>query len=260
MWDLAVSQIRRFLLFRAQVPGSSTMELIFSGNAIRWTESQDVVFEPRVQHLGCFAGGMFALASRIFDEPGDFYIGEALTNGCVWAYQHAKLGIMPEAFTMLACENDNGTQCDEDPLVWAHRDKVGSGGSFIAPSNLPAGFIAVNDARYLLRPEAIESVFIMWRLTGDSYWRGVGWEMFRNIRQYTWSPFGHAALENVMEIPWSSPGGKPKQRNEMESFWYAETLKYFYLLFSDVDLVNLDEFVLNTEAHPMRLTKGIRGF
>jgi len=32
----------------------------------------------------------------------------------------------------------------------------------------------------------------------------------------------------------------------------AETLKYFYLLFSQEDVVSLDEWVLNTEAHPFR--------
>ncbi len=30
----------------------------------------------------------------------------------------------------------------------------------------------------------------------------------------------------------------------------AETLKYFYLLFSPDDLLPLDEIVINTEAHP----------
>jgi len=38
----------------------------------------------------------------------------------------------------------------------------------------------------------------------------------------------------------------------MESFWMGETLKYFYLIFSDPDLINLDEYVFNTEAHPLR--------
>jgi mannosyl-oligosaccharide alpha-1,2-mannosidase len=37
-----------------------------------------------------------------------------------------------------------------------------------------------------------------------------------------------------------------------QSFWLAETLKYFYLIFSPSDLINLDHFVLNTEAHPFR--------
>eukprot|EP00878_Enallax_costatus_P035138 GHUV01039124.1.p1 GENE.GHUV01039124.1~~GHUV01039124.1.p1 ORF type:complete len:190 (+),score=31.98 GHUV01039124.1:119-688(+) len=38
----------------------------------------------------------------------------------------------------------------------------------------------------------------------------------------------------------------------MESFWLAETLKYFYLLFEDdPSVVDFDEWVLNTEAHPL---------
>jgi len=43
--------------------------------------------------------------------------------------------------------------------------------------------------------------------------------------------------------------------NDHKSFWLAETLKYFYLIFSPPDLISLDEFVLNTEAHPFRRPK-----
>jgi len=38
----------------------------------------------------------------------------------------------------------------------------------------------------------------------------------------------------------------------MESFWTAETLKYFYLTFSEPELISLDDFVFNIEAHPLR--------
>ena len=38
-------------------------------------------------------------------------------------------------------------------------------------------------------------------------------------------------------------------------FWYswflAETLKYFYLLFDDADPISLNNWVFNTEAHPL---------
>ena len=37
----------------------------------------------------------------------------------------------------------------------------------------------------------------------------------------------------------------------MESFWLAETLKYFWLLFGDSASLSLDHWVLNTEAHPL---------
>jgi mannosyl-oligosaccharide alpha-1,2-mannosidase len=38
----------------------------------------------------------------------------------------------------------------------------------------------------------------------------------------------------------------------IQSFWMAETLKYFYLIFSPPELISLDDYVLNTEAHPLR--------
>jgi mannosyl-oligosaccharide alpha-1,2-mannosidase len=44
----------------------------------------------------------------------------------------------------------------------------------------------------------------------------------------------------------------PDLNDSMESFWLAETLKYFYLLFSEPGVVSLDEWVFNTEAHPFR--------
>lgn len=77
----------------------------------------------------------------------------------------------------------------------------------------------------------------MYRLTGDDSWREKGWRMFEAIRKHTRAPHGHSAIDNVMSE-------KPELSNEMESFWLAETLKYFYLLFSDTDVVSLDEYVL----------------
>lgn len=41
--------------------------------------------------------------------------------------------------------------------------------------------------------------------------------------------------------------------NMMQSFFLAETLKYLYLLFSPPSLIPLDEWVFNTEAHPLRI-------
>lgn len=47
-------------------------------------------------------------------------------------------------------------------------------------------------------------------------------------------------------------GKESIQMDSMESFWCAETLKYFYLIFSEPSLVDLDEWVFNTEAHPFK--------
>jgi len=44
----------------------------------------------------------------------------------------------------------------------------------------------------------------------------------------------------------------PEHRDKMESFFLAETMKYFFLLFSDdFTIVNIDNWIINTEAHPL---------
>ena len=88
----------------------------------------------------------------------------------------------------------------------------------------------------------------MYRITGDTIWQDKGWKMFESIIKATSSEYGHSAIADVRKAT-------PYQLNEMESFWLAETLKYFYLLYSTPDVVSLDEWVLNTEAHPFRRPK-----
>jgi hypothetical protein len=41
----------------------------------------------------------------------------------------------------------------------------------------------------------------------------------------------------------------------MESFFFAETLKYLYLIFAPEDTIDLSKFVFNTEAHPIKIFK-----
>jgi mannosyl-oligosaccharide alpha-1,2-mannosidase len=69
--------------------------------------------------------------------------------------------------------------------------------------------------------------------------------MFESIVAPSITDIAHAALDNCMVT-------NPPKADRMESFWMAETLKYFYLIFSNPELVSLDEYVLNTEAHPLR--------
>ena len=40
----------------------------------------------------------------------------------------------------------------------------------------------------------------------------------------------------------------------MESFLFAETFKYYYLLFAPAKTLDFDGIVFNTEAHPLRRT------
>ena len=120
------------------------------------------------------------------------------------------------------------------PPILTHKEFAESR---IESERLPKGFTSIWGRKYILRPEAIESVFIMYRITGDVYWREKGWKMFTAIEKYTRAQFGYSAIDDVTT-------STPNLVDEMESFWLAETLKYFYLLFSDPSVVSLDEYVL----------------
>jgi len=87
----------------------------------------------------------------------------------------------------------------------------------------------------------------MYRATSDPKYREWGWNMFQSFEKHTRVPTGYASVENV-DIP---AGGTVQHKDRMESFYLAEALKYFYLLFSDEDLFPVNEWVFNTEAHPL---------
>ncbi|VDL67142.1 unnamed protein product [Nippostrongylus brasiliensis] len=102
------------------------------------------------------------------------------------------------------------------------------------------------DAHSLLRPEAIEAWFYLYRLTGDKIYQDWGWEVFNAIEKYARVKNGYSSVKSVKRIPVT-------YSDLMESFYLAETLKYLYLLFADdqKNLFPLDKWVFNTEAHPL---------
>jgi hypothetical protein len=73
----------------------------------------------------------------------------------------------------------------------------------------------------------------------------MGQTFFADLSKYCRTPAAYAALSNVET---------KTQRDDMESFFFAETLKYLYLLLGDPDRLDLSKIVLNTEAHPLKRT------
>ncbi|CAG7826977.1 unnamed protein product [Allacma fusca] len=173
-------------------------------------------------HLECFAGGMFALGSVTTDPtiPGygnrdrDMEIGQNFTNTCHESYIRSDSHIGPEVFRFTDT----------------------------------AEAVAVNDGEkyYILRPEVIESYFILYRLTKDPKYRDWAWDAAQAIEKYTKAGpgRGYSGLRNVYS-------STPVQDDVQQTFFLAETLKYLYLVFSTDDLIDLDKWVFNTECHPL---------
>lgn len=168
-----------------------------------------------MEHLACFVPGMLALgimSNATDDRDRDMAAAEKLTRTCYELY-NTPSGLAADQFMVRTkCE---GCSCRRH----------------------------VKDYKFLLRPETIESIFYMWRLTKKVKYRIWGYNIFKKIRKHCRTPFGYTALENVYSM---------KKMNEQPSFWMAEVLKYLWLLFSEDNTLNINDWVFNTEAHPFR--------
>jgi mannosyl-oligosaccharide alpha-1,2-mannosidase len=182
--------------------------------------------QDAVGHLACFAGGMFALGAYTDPAPTgterrlrDFEIGQNFTNTCHESYIRTATQIGPEVFRFTDDTEAEG--------------------------------ISAGDKRYILRPEVIESYFVLYRLTRDPKYRDWGWSAAQAIQKYSQAGPGRgfSGLNNVDSL-------NPVQDDSQQTFFLAETLKYLYLLFSNPGLISLDQWVFNTECHPLPI-KGV---
>jgi len=112
----------------------------------------------------------------------------------------------------------------------------------VEPELLDYSRMKIVSPGYELRPEIIESAYYLYYFTRDPRYRQMGITYFDALVKYCRTPAGYAALSNVVT---------KRQRDDMESYFFAETLKYLYLLLGDPDRLDLSRTVLNTEAHPL---------
>jgi mannosidase alpha-like ER degradation enhancer 2 len=112
----------------------------------------------------------------------------------------------------------------------------------IEPEVLDYRDMSIKDPRYALRPEIVESTYYLYRLTGEAHYRLMGRTLFEDFVKFCRTGAGYADLESVHT---------KQQKDAMQSYVFAETFKYFYLLFSPPATLDFERIVFNTEAHPL---------
>lgn len=115
---------------------------------------------------------------------------------------------------------------------------------------------------YPLRPEFVESLFYMYRATGDPYLRVMAAEVIEAIEHATKTECGYATVQDV---------NTHLLEDRMESFFLSETLKYLFLIFAPENhfmlnsgstgkvinvsgiecVISAGGYIFNTEAHPV---------
>ncbi len=113
----------------------------------------------------------------------------------------------------------------------------------IEPEEFDYEKMQVVSAGYPLRPEIVESTYYLFHYTKDPRYLRMGESLFRDFVKHCRSEAGYAALKSVVT---------KEKSDSMQSFLFAETFKYFYLLFAPPQTLNFDQVIFNTEAHPMR--------
>ena len=116
----------------------------------------------------------------------------------------------------------------------------------VEPEELDYATMTVKDGAYHLRPEIVESTYYLHHYTRDPRYRDMGRTFFEDFVKACRTEAGYAALKDVRT---------GEKLDVMHSFLFAETFKYYYLLFSPPETLRFDSVVFNTEAHPMK-----RGF
>ncbi|KAF4687555.1 Endoplasmic reticulum mannosyl-oligosaccharide 1,2-alpha-mannosidase [Perkinsus olseni] len=176
---------------------------------------------PKMDHLTCFLPGTLAL---------DYIVRKDYNESDSYTPSRRERWRTSTAFEDLLVST-GGTLSIAQELDWA--------------KNLTSACIGI--------PEAIEALWYMWRATGDWYYREAGWRMARALERHARTPYGYSSLGNVRKSG-SCTGWQP-------TYFFSETLKYLYLLFSpdsigespgvqDGILLHHSVYVLNTEGHP----------
>src|SRR4030095_8272523 len=111
------------------------------------------------------------------------------------------------------------------------------------PEELNYKTMEVVSAGYPLRPEIVESTYYLYHYTKDPHYLEMGKSLFADFVKYCKTDEGYAALKSVVT---------KEKSDSMQSFLFAETFKYFYLLFAPAKTLNFDKVIFNTEAHPLR--------
>jgi hypothetical protein len=94
-----------------------------------------------------------------------------------------------------------------------------------------------------LNPEIIESAYYLHQITGkpeylkmiDTYWQ--------DMKTCCRNEVAFNAVEDVRTM---------KAKDYLATYFYAETLKYFYLAKADKETLDFNNHVFNTEAHPFQ--------
>lgn len=94
---------------------------------------------------------------------------------------------------------------------------------------------------YDLNPEIIESAYYLYHFTKKDKYMEMSKKYWSDIKKYCKTDVAFSSVEDVRTM---------EKKDYMPTFFFAETMKYLYLVFSPKKEFVFDDYIFNTEAHP----------
>jgi mannosyl-oligosaccharide alpha-1,2-mannosidase len=231
MWNQTLAGIKKHLITYSS-PSNFTV-------LAERPQGLDHTLSPKMDHLTCFLPGTIALATTgghplvqaraqpnwSSQQDEDMQLAEELMSTCWGMYQASPIGLAGE-ITYFNIHDPplmyNDFPAGGKPSSPADFDKSGLGSEFVGHDDF---IIKSADAHNLQRPETVESLFYMWRITGDEKYRNWGWEMFESFVKWTAveDGTGYSSIQSVLKSP-------PPTRDNMESFWLVRISTAFPII------------------------------
>jgi len=104
---------------------------------------------------------------------------------------------------------------------------------------------------YPLRPELVESTYLLYRATKNPFYLHVGRDILQSLNTHTRAKCGYATVHDVQDM---------SLEDRQESFFLSETVKYLYLLFDVDNPINLhsSNYLFTTEGHVLPISNRFR--
>ncbi|XP_012728793.2 ER degradation-enhancing alpha-mannosidase-like protein 1 isoform X1 [Fundulus heteroclitus] len=104
---------------------------------------------------------------------------------------------------------------------------------------------------YPLRPELVESTYLLYQATKNPFYLHVGMDILQSLEKNAKVRCGYATLHHVVD--------KSKE-DRMESFFLSETCKYLYLLFDEDNPLHKSDnkYIFTTEGHVVPIDQRFR--
>ena len=180
------------------------------------------------------------LADEVRDESGvELWYGHAdMNTGARRATTYGALDAFFPAVLALSGDLKRAKLLQDSSFrMWNHAG--------VEPEEFDYRARKITSPAYHLRPEIVESTYYLYRYTKDEKYLRMGEQLWRDFVKHCRTEDAYAALKNVVT----------KEKNDsMQSFLFAETFKYFYLLFAPPSTLDFEKVIFNTEAHPIRRT------